>query len=778
MFTHYFKIAFRNILKYKMQTLISVCAIAASLSLLAIIGSLLLILKPSPLLETDYADRVAFLLVHRGKYRDASDDVRELIATHQFKSAEKVVLYTDRIDLVDLNTIADEGTPDLKTTARTQFIHPGVLAWLGYKSAITGKPLAQMKEGEAVLSPKLAQKFFGEKNPVGQILHLESRMLENQLDAKDIKIVDVIDYRPFGDDIIHNRIEIFVTTDRDKTAHNGKFYFLLRPGATANQLQEEIDQLAPDIYSVETIQQFIGKDTEIEMKVRDGIAIFLFLFLMVSVTGYLRQQTQLYRMRQREIALRTSMGAKSSSIFTLFAAEIFIVFSIAVAVSLALSYAIDGMLTESYGVFLYEFDINFASILPISLIVYGALLAIGLTVAALTVRRIKHDHTGLALQMKPQPKHRLRNVGITVQTMVSILFTWVILTMLMGADRIKAWYAIPDNDDFYDTCLTMNLSSLNLDQRQRIGEEIQNHEAVDYITEDLKMTVYIDAKDGEDSHETIMAETNYQRSDGNLAHFFNLRIDTINPGVNPERNVAVSEDLMAALKKRGLWDGKRVRFNENDGDYPLLGTFAFRPYSTWKPHYEVLITDDKYYPYYGGKIVIVPKAGEKSAAKAAAQEAADRIAPGRLDVTIADYLTIESPARAMIRCLYLVIGILSIISIITTVATIYASVSLDTRRRRKEMALRKVNGAKTWDIGRIFARTYLWIIVVSVMLTLPLMLILSSSVLDVELKGNFFCDYKEAYWLALLFVSVITALTIAFKIRDVMKVNPSEYLKD
>ena len=39
---------------------------------------------------------------------------------------------------------------------------------------------------------------------------------------------------------------------------------------------------------------------------------------------------------------------------------------------------------------------------------------------------------------------------------------------------------------------------------------------------------------------------------------------------------------------------------------------------------------------------------------------------------------------------------------------VFSMISLSCERRQKEIAIRKVNGAKRWNIYRIFAKEYLW----------------------------------------------------------------------
>ncbi|MCF2583568.1 ABC transporter permease, partial [Bacteroides caecigallinarum] len=54
---------------------------------------------------------------------------------------------------------------------------------------------------------------------------------------------------------------------------------------------------------------------------------------------------------------------------------------------------------------------------------------------------------------------------------------------------------------------------------------------------------------------------------------------------------------------------------------------------------------------------------------------------------------------------------MSIIALIISVLGIYSAITLDTEYRRKEMAIRKINGAGVRQIVLIFARLYIVLVI-------------------------------------------------------------------
>ena len=63
--------------------------------------------------------------------------------------------------------------------------------------------------------------------------------------------------------------------------------------------------------------------------------------------------------------------------------------------------------------------------------------------------------------------------------------------------------------------------------------------------------------------------------------------------------------------------------------------------------------------------------------------------------------------------------ILGAVSIIICAMSIYSTIALDTRSRRKEVAIRKVHGAMRRDIYRLFGRLYFILIVLALFIAIP-----------------------------------------------------------
>ena len=89
MILHYLKIAIRNILKYKVQNLVNVCAIAVSLTLFAIGASFLSRFKPLPIFSQPHADRTVYILCMGSQPYFSGEEIDRMV-NHRFMSTDKL----------------------------------------------------------------------------------------------------------------------------------------------------------------------------------------------------------------------------------------------------------------------------------------------------------------------------------------------------------------------------------------------------------------------------------------------------------------------------------------------------------------------------------------------------------------------------------------------------------------------------------------------------------------------------------------------------------------
>ena len=127
-----------------------------------------------------------------------------------------------------------------------------------------------------------------------------------------------------------------------------------------------------------------------------------------------------------------------------------------------------------------------------------------------------------------------------------------------------------------------------------------------------------------------------------------------------------------------------------------------------------------------------------------------------------------------LRKLLLIFGI---ICLIVTLAGVYSTISNDTEKRKKEVTIRKINGASYLQIAMIFCQLYLWFIAIAALTAFPLIWIVAN---------NFLSDYtvrfninNPLFWISILaLIFLFVFLTMFIKIRNIVRLNPCKGLRN
>ncbi|MDE6553964.1 MAG: ABC transporter permease [Muribaculaceae bacterium] len=754
---------------------------AVSLTLMAIVSSIMLSFKTPPLLNQPYSDKVEQFTRDENSPIISQND-RDLIMGHQFKSVKE--MHINSSSLCTMTVSANpSGKEEHSMIAYGGLSDPEYLKFLGEKSIYSGEKLGEFKSNEVVITDWLAEKLFEGESPIGQTISLKTPFFRDftGLDEGIYIVKDVIERPSSNNEFIYPSQHIFLFTENFTPFSYSQLYLLLREGADREELQTELENLLSNNEFVLLHVKDKYDESKYEL-IRKCIILFMFIFVLVSFSNYLRQQMQLFRLREREVALRTCVGSQPASLFWLFATEILIVLISTLVLALTLIFIVVGFLNSNYHTLIEENTYNFDDSYPVAFISAAILLSIGMIVATITVRRIRRDQTGLALRMKPRPKHRLRNVGLTVQMTISILFLWLTSLYFLSIDSIKDMYGIPEDVDRYKRALNILKLSSDPENSSKVLTRIDSLDCVERVFK-LSVDGFTVFDPDEEFPNTSYYSELFQNSE-DIEDFFGLEINELPGKVNPDRYVLISEDFKKMLIDKNLWNGKTVTLpNRANGEYEIKGVFDKIPFKENFNSKAVIITDrHAQRNQYGVEFsrFILPKAGKQSEAKSTIDNIIREEVPNRVDIMTDSYFNLYAPrGYSMASAVITIIYVLSIISLITTIAAVYSGVSLDTRRRRKEMALRKLNGATRKVIALIFLRTYIVIIAAAAVIALPLGLIGIPKLVELDIAFEVYTtSIVPPYLFTVLLIIAVTAVTIVWKIRDIMHADPIEYLKE
>lgn len=121
--------------------------------------------------------------------------------------------------------------------------------------------------------------------------------------------------------------------------------------------------------------------------------------------------------------------------------------------------------------------------------------------------------------------------------------------------------------------------------------------------------------------------------------------------------------------------------------------------------------------------------------------------------------------------------LLSALALTLTLIGIYSAVSVDTRFRRKEMAIRKINGAKAWQIAVRFIRLYVIELVVASAIAIPCAYMLIDTIIT-EMFRVPFAHGVLFYGGVLLIVIALIAITVGYQIWRISRIEPARVVKE
>ena len=121
------------------------------------------------------------------------------------------------------------------------------------------------------------------------------------------------------------------------------------------------------------------------------------------------------------------------------------------------------------------------------------------------------------------------------------------------------------------------------------------------------------------------------------------------------------------------------------------------------------------------------------------------------------------------RIMIILLFAAALAGILMVLLSIISVISADTGARRKEVALRKIHGAKARDIARMFIRPYVWVLLIAFCIGYPCTKMLPG------LQDTQLLTWRMP--LVLLITALVITLSTIWKLSKIMRTNPSDVIK-
>lgn len=807
LFLHNLKSGWRNILKYKVQNIVSILCLSVGIICFGITLYFTNAWWQDSLknaLDSKYISGF-------GKNSDLNGFVPETVATAdsvQQLPSVKSVLFNQHLVGTEL-TFRGKNGKEAEIWANISLISPDLLKEKNFYSTITGKKIGTLKPGTVVVSKRVGDELGNLGiNPIG------TRMVNSH-------------YAPISDAVISDTYMdmdsfdgICIVVEGVKNLHKSNIeilntelnYFEVRLNDDA-----DFEQFAKDWKTIRPYEEIsessLGKS--FVPLVLLGFMILVFLgasVLIIGLSGYLKMQLQLFTLRSREMALRRCNGAQIRQLFWLYMTEILIVAVITAIVTAIIAYTFQDFIMPKLDLFSFT-NIMYVNLKAIYRIIAEVLIATFLFAIVLSwfslrkvISKPLNETVGRSYAHKSAFTKTMQVAQYFVATffLIAALFVTYGLSEMSADERLGLEHGV---DDFKSIVLT----GLPVVSQEEFGKEYRALPSADksarFFTERIRRKI------GEYNNERIaVVDVNLDDSVNHYNGFYaNPEIFTIygrkvvenevrteHPYdaettpvfAFPEEAKQMAEDLGVSLPTPTPSNSPTgVVLLPDSSQCVCLGFVRTLPQEIIQKRmssYYVVASDTMLSKHFdesfknASELLIKAKNGKTEQLQEEIAKTWDKHFP-ELAGTYNGVTAYDRWCKEFE--LYNVIGqlcfLLVAVSILCIILTVYSSVSLETRGRQKEIAIRKVNGAKTKDIVRLFSRYYIRTMAVAFALVLGVgfALIVAISIADnnwPNLEDWFY--FALPYFGAVAIVALITALTVGHKIYKVAKTNAAEYL--
>ncbi|MGN8650672.1 ABC transporter permease [Segatella copri] len=791
MLLHNLKVALRNILKYKVQTLGSILSLAIGMVTLATVHSFLQNFRMASINHEPYYDRVYNLRFDSIQKRQSDhsiringDIVRAVKANGGPRCIEQGPYAPNGMLTGGWAEFTLNGNTRRKTPLDAVPLDRNYPNFVGIRSAITGEKIKVLGPHDAIINEKQAKQIFGDKNPVGASIRLSKDYGNYQL-----RLVDVYQDLSLTE---QNSSALFYSPweleDMDLNQFYAvAFYVVLKEGCTPQQLKAEVNsRLKPLGLKVRTekLKDRLNEEYSTVAIARSITYLIGSLILLAAIIGFLRMQTQLFWMRRREISLRITNGATRLQLFSMFATEVVVIVLVAYLVAVLMgSWICDYLARPQFAEITSELG-TISHLYLYSLVIGLVVMMLCLAIIRIVLSRICKRTQALESGMRRSHNHWFRNTMLGVQVMISMFFLGVTFCLLCWVGKMADFNHIPDDECAYKQSLYLQTNAAENVQRLRdklihlpqverwipyswgfwkVNELAENEEFSKAVWKDDLFVSYSNV-------------TNYRiqmTSDTSYLDFFKIKVNW-KPKANRKKCILVNEELYKLMRQYHVAPNDILTVDEMDS-YQIAGTFQSVPYegSVKTDIYSFIVIDPKE-AYGATHYILVAKPGEYKEMQVAVDRTIQKLEPAVVKPMSSNLRYYMAREMFALEILQNIAWILAIVSLAICLISILSTVMLDTQTRKKEVAIRKVNGALTRDITKLFGRTYLVITLIAMVFAVVAMLlfhIVLSKMFDmVEINPVF------PIILSIVIVIGFIAAIIACQVRKIMKVDPSEIL--
>ena len=772
MIRHYFKIAFRNLLKYKSQSAISMIGLAVGFVCFALSS---LWIRYEMTYDSTYegADRMYVLyredVLNNTGYSTGSSYPMSTMLKKEFPEVEAACAFNRWAD----TEISTDGQSPLKTPA---LLADSCFMDMFDISVLAGSMDFMYTDEKVALTEETAVRLFGNTNVLGKKVKYND-------DEKTVCAIlngtgthSNLNFGYWGEgayfrqwlDNWQNGAYTTIIRLREGVSpavfQKKMVAFSEKAGKNSKVAEEFSGRSSLKLYKLMPLSEFhyapFNNEKSIEFNYLILFSLAGILVILCSLFNYLSLfVTRLY-MRGREIELRKTCGSSIGSLLLMFTTEYLLVIFISGFIGMAL-------LEVSLPMF--------KTISKVNGNIYGEavfyFLAVMLLSLLLLLPFVKYNPNGL----QKGKKYVFRKISVVFQLAVGILFIFCMSVIM------KQVYHLTNTDLGWER---KNIAAFKFmyprDKTEEIGDKIEQMSCVKEVLrgcvgllpKGAAMSVKMDDWEGkEESDPDFTME--YIGEGESFANFYQLKLlkgEMIKD--NDKNKIVINE---TAAKAMGMNDPIGKQLNPRNDKSPII-VGLMKDFHTTSPTTPVnpiaLAGEEK---SFGGQYLQMKY-----------HEGKWKELNAKIDILMKEYpevkykfINVEDVYNDYLKSEHTLLKLLSFVAVICVLISVFGIFSLVTltcEQRQREIAVRKVSGAQVKDILFMFTKEYFTLLTVASLLAFPIGYFVMKRWLQsyIEQTEISFIIFVGIY----LGIAFVIFLSVGFRVWKTANQNPAEVIKN
>jgi len=757
MLKHYFTVALRNLLKYKPQTIISIIGLAVGFVCFSL-STVWIQYERSFDNFHPKSHRIYQLFGKTEKEIDStiSPEVIKEIRT-KYPEIENVALLQRGMQPVATNT----PTKNLYIRSVSKsFFEVFDVSVRDLKEETTPPSIA--------ISDKAAKILFTDQNPTGKDIV--------SVNNDTYRITDVVKSWPLNTRLEFDMIQV------SNDEYNSEVYILVKEGVDIKSLTDKLSSYQYDdntygktsfeIIPITEVRQYESNNSTVVLKY-DNIKTFVFLGLLIIICAFLNYMMLFInriRIRKSELALRKVNGASNSSFIMLFGSE----FILLLGATLLISVILIQLILPEFKT-MSEITLGNTEIYVYGLI-YSLILAIlvfFISIIPMQYYKTKTLRQIINKQSDTRGKNRFYSASILLQLIIGIGFLFCTVVFIKQVQFIQR-KAIGYN---YSNVTRADYNTWNNDAAPLVNKVKSLPNVTDVLLTAYDLTFmrlvskisYWEGQE-EDTSQSVTASEIHVPS-----NYFDFYKMILLAGKKPNAEGENPEDVYyinrTAAKSFG-WTpenaiGKKVQ------DRTVAGVFEdciMNPKEEVKPLIARLISA----PQRGSYIYFRYAEGKRKETEESVTQIIQNTYPSE-EVSFTNMDEFRTYFFESEEIFLKIMKIATIVCIIISLFGVYSMIQLICTRRRKEIAIRKVNGANIQSILYSLLKEQLILVFIAALIAFPV----GYKIMKVWIEG-YLKQSEISWWLfALIFIVILilVALTVFTQVWRAANQNPAEVLK-